>query len=372
MKIHYLATSNVPSKTANSLQITKMCDALSKIGHDITLIIPNLLSSKETVKNYYDLKNSFKIYKIGSKIKAIDGLNNIFIPISIIKKSFMIGNDLIITRNLLISFLLILLNKKHIFEIHDDLASSSSILARIFKIFGLLNSLSVVRIIFITNGLKKFICKKYNYKKKNYKVLPDGTDLFTSNKQLKNIKKKSNRKQIGYFGSVYLSRGIQLIIELSKIDKNNDYFIYGGSKNENAKLKKYSSKNLTIHPQITYKKVKKKILDMDILLMPYTKKATFSGDYGNIIDFMSPMKMFDYLGAGKIIISSDIKILREILVNDFNSFLIKDFMNKEKWKIKIDKIKMKSEKIKEIRVNAFKTALKYNWESRAKKMLKSL
>ena len=111
---------------------------------------------------------------------------------------------------------------------------------------------------------------------------------------------------------------------------------------------------------------------MDILLMPYTKKVTFSGDYGNIIDFMSPMKMFDYLGAGKIIISSDIKILREILVNDFNSFLIKDFMNKEKWKIKIDKIKMKSEKIKEIRVNAFKTALKYNWESRAKKMLKSL
>ena len=30
------------------------------------------------------------------------------------------------------------------------------------------------------------------------------------------------------------------LIELSKIDKNNDYFIYGGSKNEIDKLKKYS------------------------------------------------------------------------------------------------------------------------------------
>ena len=42
MKIHYLATSNIPSKTANSLQIIKMCEAFSLIGKNISLIIPNL------------------------------------------------------------------------------------------------------------------------------------------------------------------------------------------------------------------------------------------------------------------------------------------------------------------------------------------
>lgn len=370
MKIHYLATSNIPSKTANSLQVVKMCEALSKIGHKISLIVPNLLCAKETVKNYYDLNNIFKLHKVGSKIKTIEGLDNLFIPILIVKKSFEIKSDLIITRNLFISFLLIFLKKKHIFEIHDDLASSSKFLAKVFKIFGLLNSLSILKIIFISNGLKKFIRIKYNYKKKNYDILPDGTDLFTSEKELRKSKKKLKRNKIGYFGSIYSSRGTPLIIELSKIDKNNDYYIYGGSITENAKLKKYTSNNLIIHPQITYKKVKKKILDMDILLMPYTKKATFSGDYGDIINFMSPMKMFDYLGAGKIIISSNIKVLREILVDNFNSLLINDFTEKEKWKIKIDKIKMNSEKMKRIRINALKTALKYNWVIRAKKMLK--
>ena len=66
--------------------------------------------------------------------------------------------------------------------------------------------------------------------------------------------------------------------------------------------------------------------------MPYTKKATFSGNYGNIINFMSPMKMFDYLGAGKLIISSNIKVLREILTDNYNSILIKDYLNVLEWK----------------------------------------
>ena len=42
MIIHYLATANIPSKSANSLQIVKMCEAFSELGHDVRLIIPNL------------------------------------------------------------------------------------------------------------------------------------------------------------------------------------------------------------------------------------------------------------------------------------------------------------------------------------------
>ena len=116
MKIHYLATSNIPSKTANSLQISKMCDAFYNIGHKISLIVPNFKSKKVSIKEYYDLKNNFKIHKVGSKINNIKGINNILIPIKILKKSFHLGCNIIITRNLVISLILILLKKKHIFE----------------------------------------------------------------------------------------------------------------------------------------------------------------------------------------------------------------------------------------------------------------
>ena len=92
---------------------------------------------------------------------------------------------------------------------------------------------------------------------------------------------------------------MHLIIKLSKLDRKNKYYIYGGSKDEISEIKKFNSENLIIHPQVSYKDVKKKLSEMDILLMPYTDKTTFSGNYGDIVNFMSPMKMFDYLGAGK-------------------------------------------------------------------------
>ena len=194
-----------------------------------------------------------------------------------------------------------------------------------------------------------------------------------SSKKNQNFKIKIlEKKKIGYFGSIYNSRGIPLIIKLSKIDKNNDYFIYGGSKSEVKKIIIHESENLKIYPQISFKKVKKIIKKMDILLMPYTNKATISGDYGNIINFMSPMKMFDYLGAGKIIISSNIKVLREVLIDNFNSILIKDFLNIYKWKEQIDKVNLKKKKYLKIKKNAILTSLKFTWKKRAVKILKEI
>ena len=369
MKIHYLATANIPSRTANSLQIIKMCEAFSVIGHDITLIVPNLLCNNTSIKNYYDLKKNIKLYKVGAKKKNIIGTDSILTPIKIIKKSFNLGCDIIITRNLFISFLLIIFKKKHIFEIHDDLEVSGKKLSFIFKIFNLLNSKSILKLVFITHELKKYISKKYKYTNNNFEVLPDATDI----KVEKNFKiKKIIKKKIGYFGSIYHSRGIPLIIKLSKIDKNNDYFIYGGSKHDVKKINTHKSENLKINSQISYKEVKKLIKKMDILLMPYTKKATFSGDHGNIINFMSPMKMFDYLGSGKIILSSDIKVLKEILINNFNSILIKDFLNVYEWKKQIDNVDFKKKKYLNIKKNAILTSLKFTWKKRANKLLKKI
>ena len=105
MKIHYLATANVPSKTANSLQIIKMCEAFSKLNHNVKLIVPNFNGTEITAKKYYDIKTNFKIIKIGKKIQNISKINNVIIPIKIFFKSLMQKPDLVVTRNFLICIL---------------------------------------------------------------------------------------------------------------------------------------------------------------------------------------------------------------------------------------------------------------------------
>ena len=51
--------------------------------------------------------------------------------------------------------------------------------------------------------------------------------------------------------------------------------------------------------------------------MPYQSKVSINSNNfdDEISKFISPLKMFEYLATGIPIISSDLKVLREILIN---------------------------------------------------------
>ena len=67
---------------------------------------------------------------------------------------------------------------------------------------------------------------------------------------------------------------------------------------------------------------------MDILLLPYTTKITVAGDVGNMKKYTSPLKMFDYLASGKILFHLNIRVLNEILQDEYNCFMVKNYLNK--------------------------------------------
>ena len=52
MKICYLANNAIPSTVASAIQIVKMCEALSKIDNEVSLICPNSNKIKKNVFNF--------------------------------------------------------------------------------------------------------------------------------------------------------------------------------------------------------------------------------------------------------------------------------------------------------------------------------
>ena len=183
------------------------------------------------------------------------------------------------------------------------------------------------------------------------------------------IKKKSYLK-IGYFGSIFKSRGIDLIIELSKLDRNNKYFLYGGSINQVKKIKyKLTNDNINFFPYVPYSEIKKKINDIDICILPYSSKITVSGNVGDISSYTSPLKIFDYMKLGKLIVSSDLPVLREILKNGHNSILIKKYQDKYEWLKKISLVKKNFNKYQKLRKNAYRYANRYDLSWRVKELL---
>ena len=368
MRICYLANTAIPSTTASAIQIVKMCESFSKLKHKVLLITSN--ASDDKVFDFYDVTSKFQIKKIKRYNKFPLGLKYYSFSFSSIIESLNFKPDLYITRNFFTSFLLTILGKKNILELHHGIEIESRIVRFIVKNSNFLNYKNLLRLVAITNNVKNYYQKKFNINAKKIIVSPSGTSI--ENKLFNNTLKNKKELNIGYFGSLYKSRGVDLILKLSKLDRENKYFIFGNLKNYKNIKNKYFNHNLYLNDYLPYKEVPKNILKMDVLLMPYQEKIVAAGNVGNIIDFTSPLKLFDYMACGKIIISSKIKVLQEILKEKKNVIFIKNFNNPFSWKKEIQKIKFLNDKRFIVSQNNFKMSKKYKLKERAKKILENL
>jgi len=321
--------------------------------------------------------NIFEFYKINSKFKfkklekfkkfPLGVMYYLFSVLSIIEsKKF--RPDVYITRNFFTCFLLTLLKKKTILELHHGLDTESRIVRFLANNLNFLNSKYILKLIAITNYVKIDYIKKFSIQSSRIIVLPSGSSINESYRYLP-FKKKLN---IGYLGSLYKSRGLELIIKLAKIDPKNNYHIYGNLKQMKQSITKKNEKNLKLYDYVPYKKIPKILNKMHLLLMPYTSSITVAGDVGDITNFTSPLKLFDYLSIGRPIMCSNFEVLKEIIIENKNAIFVKNYNNIYAWRKEITKLTNQSEKMKIISRNNYKLSKKYSHKKRAKKILNEI
>ena len=243
MKICYITNNAIPANVASALQIVKMCEAFAANGNEVLLICPGTKKIDKNIFVYYDVKKKFLIKKLHAFKKFPLGIKYyLFLFISIIL-SLKFKADIYITRNFFTSFLLTILGKKNILELHHSLEIESRIVRFISKYTKFFNYKSLVRLIAITKNVKDYYKKKFEIKENKFLISPSGTSIKNNFFKFSFNKKKLN---IGYFGSVNKSRGIDIIVQLSKMDKKNNYFIYGELSNYKS-LKNCNNNNLSIN-----------------------------------------------------------------------------------------------------------------------------
>ena len=336
MKISYITNSALVGTNASSLQIMRMCEQFSKLDNSVTVIAPNTGLKNISPFKYFGIKNKFKILKIKFFKTFPIGIN--YYLFSLFSIFFAIRNksDLIITRNFFVCFLLSLIKKKCIIEFHHDLLMEGRIVRFLVKNFNFLNSKNTVKIVSITKSISKYYIKNFKVNKDKIVVLPSGSS------ELKNFKFNENKKKlnIGYFGSIDNSRGLKVITSLSNIDRSNNYFLYGVKLKQVKEIEKRNFfKNLFVFSHIPYSKISYSYEKMDILILPYTNTVTVAGNVGNIAKYTSPLKLFDYLSSGRVILASNLKVLKEVLKNNYNCIFIKNYSNPYAWKNEINKLK---------------------------------
>jgi|688.fasta_scaffold29391_6 glycosyltransferase involved in cell wall biosynthesis len=357
-KVSYIAELNSIPDSAYTIHVLKMCDNFKKLGCYLKLYLPySAYNNSNKIKKKYLLKNYFLIENVLKK-----KINNFFdrarfgyLCARAIKR-----DTLIITRSFWASFFLILMKKRHYLEFHANLLGMSKFL---FIYLNFIHSKYIIKKIFNSKSLKK----EFKINNKNSLVLSNGVDLDNSSKS--KISRIKILKNFYYIGGFYEGRGINLIINLAK-EFPNVNFILIGSKNLSNDNKFYSKpKNVKIKKYCQYNKIPSLLKKADVLLMPYEKKVNVNSKNLNTANYCSPIKMFEYLAAGKIILSSNLPGISEVLKDNFNCFLSKGHDLKD-WIILINKIfALNSKQIYSVQKNSLRTAKKFTWLLRCQKIL---
>ena len=136
MNILYISKSVIPSRSANSIHVMKMCQAFADNGHRVVLLSPEIKDQYEKnvsdIFNYYGVKKNFSIKKLfhpNFKGGAFFYTIAIFIYL-IVNKRF----DLIYGRFLHGIYVSTLLKNKVVYETHLPASEENNHRLFIFKI----------------------------------------------------------------------------------------------------------------------------------------------------------------------------------------------------------------------------------------------
>ena len=361
-KLSYIAEINLCSKSAYKHQVLKMCDAFSELGFNVTLYIISKSDIKfNEIKKKHLLKNNFKIIALFKKKRELNFFFRVifFIKLLIEYKG---KNTIIYSRSVLSSLLYSIICKKNYLEIHQ---ANSGFTAFLFKIFKK-KILRYINFILISKNLNNILLLPNN----KFLVAEDGVDIRDFNLINKNTNSEIKNSCV-YTGSLHKGKGFEFIIRLAKKNQKINFFVYGDINTAEKKLLKDIKRirNLNIMGHVNYCKIPNILDNHPVILMPYEKEVFGNHKTANLADFMSPLKMFDYLASKKIIISSKNQNIEKILKNNYNGILCSK-LSLDEWSKKIIYLMDNMNLKKTLGKNAFITAKKFTWKVRVNKILK--
>lgn len=364
MNIIYFSNSTLPSKEANAVHVVQMAEAFTESGHDVTLW--GHKGSLDNVENIYESYNISKKVVIKFYEKFSFKGSSTLASINAIWFAYRRKTDLIIGRDAKICALASLFGFKVIFETHQPVS--------FFPFFERLLLILAIRfkrfkkIITISKFLQDVLCNENHIRKDYVQVLNDGAIEAKNIKPLKFDSK--NKIHIGYFGHLHRGRGIDIIVELAKLLPEIDFHLVGGNDKDVAFWKKSTNKqnNIFFHGFFNYRQASQYRLSCDILLSPYQENTSVAN--GMITSqWMSPLKIFEYMASRKPFICSKLPVFDDILFHKKNCFLVesKDVLQ---WVMAIKTLCNDKNLSIKIAGEAYKNFQeKYTWKKRAQKII---
>lgn len=369
MKLVYLANIRIPTQRAHGYQIMKMCEEFVEQGIEVKLVVPNKKNYlRQDPFDYYGLTRNFSVRRLpavdflGRKERTSSlffWLDYLIFLLTVLSSDCRTDADVIYTRDYVLAGFLD--GKNLILEIHD--------IPKRKKIF-LAAAKRAKKIIAITDGLKEELTE-LGLSGGKILVAPDAVDLekfniaVTREEARQKINLPLDKKIVLYTGHLYEWKGADILAQAAQLlpEGAMTVFVGGVRSEETARFRQ----SWGSHSRIIIFPFQKR------QLLPYFLKAAdilvLSNRGGTEISekYTSPLKLFEYMAAGRPIVASDLPSIREIL-NSGNAILVEPD-NPAKLAQGIKSLLANGGLSQALAGRAFKDVQQYSWRKRVKKII---
>jgi glycosyltransferase involved in cell wall biosynthesis len=367
MRIVYISDSAIPSSSPNSVHVMKMCQAFSDLGHNVTLIAKNTTACFKDVNDvfaFYAVQRNFKL-EIFPRV-AFKG-SGAYYNFSLAWRVLSFSADVIYTRSITAAYFLLLYGRRVVFEVHEPYEGKGRRLREMFRF--IVHSRNLFKLVVISKALRQYYIEHFSLSSDRIIVAHDGADPFPS--AVPTI--INNNFKVGYVGSLLTGKGMEIIIPLAKRCPRIEFHVVGGSVQQTREIREKAGDlpNLVFHGFKPQKELPGYIASFDVAIAPYTSLIKVSEKRGanNLALWMSPLKVFEYMSAGKPIVASKLDVITEILQHGRNALLCAPG-NQDEWVSAIERLMGEAPLRKMLASNALSDFNhQYSWKERAERIL---
>lgn len=327
MKTAYISLLDLGSRMAHAMQVMKNAQAWAKASDDFEFLTSLSLKNYRKldwaqVKELYGLSRDFpvKAWPLQDRWRRfrLPGLERIYHRLAAARCAQR-QVELVFTRTYLTPRYTLAQGLPTVVETHsppDDNPQRQAL-------YQVLDHPLLLAVVTISQDLARRY-QEYGLPAEKILVAPDGVDLDAYSDPLD---KEQARRQLGldpvqpvaaYVGHLYDGRGVEHILSAAQALPGVRFLMVGGHLQDISRWQGVAQEmglaNLTFTGFVANRKVPLHLWAADVLLMPY-------GNACPTVEWMSPLKMFEYMAAGRAIVASDLPAIKEVLTHGSNAWL---------------------------------------------------
>jgi glycosyltransferase involved in cell wall biosynthesis len=354
VRILYLADIRFPLERANGIQSMETCHALASRGHAVAMAVrPDTNVPARDPFAFYGLP---RIDGLRIEVAAVGGppaaRRTGYVTFALGRSLGRARQDLIFTRDLSLASLLLRVPASWrapvVYEAHGIAEKTAAAMPDLLSGAEPASPAKIARLgarearvwkhadgyVTITAGLKQELERRFG-PRGHVAIVPDGVRADAFGVRPKgsgpgNGAEDATRPSalgptdftVGYAGHLYPWKGVDLAIEAVAALPDTRGLIVGGHAQEPdlARVKAlaeqlFCSARVTFTGMVPPAEVASRLREADVLVLPNPPSAISR-------EFTSPLKLFEYMAAGRPIVASDLPSLREVLTDGRNALLV--------------------------------------------------